>query len=145
MKFQFSLRALMIYMTLLCLTMGLFGWFWRANEATLREEWGPNPGYVTYSPQYSSKTNALVRDLDNAKEELEAFHEKAFEDLEKNPDFEIVGKEKIKATISKKEKANPGRTITSVFIILFICQAVSGLYMTGLIESYLVKRDERNS
>ena len=146
MKFQFSLRAMMIFVTLFSITMGVFGWAWRANQSILAEEWGPNPGYVSYSTQYGGKGKSFVRDLDNAKGELEAVHEKAFEDLEKNPDFEIVGKtEKVKATISKKEKIHPGRYMNVVFISLLVCQIFGCLFLTNVIESCLVSRDERNS
>jgi len=147
MKFQFSLQALMIFMTLLSIAMAGMADAWRKDKANQTELWGPNPGWVTFSDQYGGRGEMLVRDLDNAKEEVEALQEATWEQLEKDPNFKVEGKtKKVKATISKKKATTPGGNKDGLFLlVLFMYLVPLCLFLTSIFESYFVRRDERNS
>jgi len=140
MKFQFSLQALMIFVTLLSIAMAGMVDAWRKDKANQAELWGPNPGWVTFSDQYGGRGEMLVRDLDNAKEEVEAIQEATWEQLEKDPNFKVEGKtEKVKATISKK-KATGNKDGLFLFVgfmclvplclfLTYVCQAVFAMIL----------------
>lgn len=129
MKFQFSLRAMMIFVTLLSIAMAGMADAWRKDKANQEELWGPNPGWVTFSDQYGGRGEMLVRDLDNAKEEVEAIQEATWEQLEKDPNFKVEGKtEKVKANISNK-KAITNKDGLFLFVG-FMCLVPLCLFLT---------------
>lgn len=69
---QFSIRDLVIFTTVFSVLFALPAWVWRDMQSGRLDAWGPNPGYVEYSIQHNGKHEVReVRDLDNAKQEVE--------------------------------------------------------------------------
>jgi hypothetical protein len=138
----------MVFMTFISIIIDFLAGTWGTVREIKVKEYGPNPGWVTYSTQYGGKGKALVRNLDNAKEELEARYEKAIDNgyFEKNPNFKVVfvGKpEKVEVTIFTKQKSDLATPDLGFLIFLFFGAGVpASLLGTSLVEDYFRKREK---
>ena len=89
--FQYRLKTLLIVVTLFALLICVPLAYWAIERQRQIDMWGPNPGWVEYHCVGAGHGQMMVRDVENAEDEVRKQIEADREWIRNSENFEIIG------------------------------------------------------